>query len=529
MTASTPPILPVDRLDAVLFDMDGVVTDTARAHAEAWKRTFDPFLRRRAEAAGGPFRPFDPVEDYRRHVDGKPRCAGVRSFLRARRIDLPEGGPDDPGDRDTVHGLGTCKNEHFLDWLEHHRVHTYPDTLALVRALRDLGVQRAVFASSRNAERVLRSAGALELFDLELDGRDLTELGLPGKPDPALLLEAARRLGVTAARTAVVEDALAGVRAGAAGGFAVVIAIDRRPRGRDHEAAARELEEAGAHVVVRDLGELVVEAKGLRLRNMAALPDAWEERGALAKRFRGRTLVVCLDYDGTLTPIVDDPDAARLAEDTRRTLRMLARRYPTAVISGRDLRDLRARVQVEEAILAGSHGFEIAAPGSAAPAVRKGSEFLPELDAAEGALRRRLAAVPGHRLERKTFDISVHYRGVAEAEVPQVERAVDRVLADCPRLRKSHGKRVFQLQPRVDWDKGRALRWILEHQPDADAMAVYLGDDITDEDAFRAVAADGLGIVVQDGPRLTAAHYRLRDAAVRRWLQWLAQLPEARP
>lgn len=237
------------QLEAVLFDMDGVVTDTAQAHAAAWQRLFDDYLQKRADERGEAFQPFDPAADYLAHVDGKPRYDGVRDFLASRGIELPYGSEDDDPDQETICGLGNRKNRCFNAWLENHRVGIFPGTIALIRELRANGVRTAVFSSSRNAEAVLKSAGVLDLFDAKVDGSDMAALGLPGKPEPAIMEQATRRLGARRDHTAVVEDAISGVQAGARGGFPLVIGVDR-----GGNAAA--LEANGAHLVVRDLAEL---------------------------------------------------------------------------------------------------------------------------------------------------------------------------------------------------------------------------------------------------------------------------------
>src|SRR5215211_3355831 len=228
------PALSLDRLEAVVFDTDGVLTDTASVHAAAWKRLFDEYLRLRATR------------------DGRPRYDGVAGFLASRGIELPWGDPDDPPDRETVCGLGNAKDGYFVAHLREHGAEPFPTSVAFVRGLRERGLRTAVVSASRNMVAVLESAGLRELFDAEVDGVEAARLGLPGKPDPALFLEAARRLGVTPDRAAVVEDALAGVEAGRRGRFAAVVGVDR-----GGQAAA--LAERGADVVVADLGELALE------------------------------------------------------------------------------------------------------------------------------------------------------------------------------------------------------------------------------------------------------------------------------
>lgn len=234
--------------EAVLFDLDGVLTATAKLHAASWKRTFDDYLRSRASARGEPFRPFEMPGDYARFVDGRPRYDGVRTFLASRGITLDDGAPDDPSGRETVCGLGNRKNALFGDLLAGEGVEVYPGSLAVVRHLRRHGVRCAVVSSSRSCEAVLDAAGLAGLFELRVDGQVAARRGLAGKPAPDTFVHAARVLGVPPARAAVVEDAIAGVEAGRAGGFALVVAIDRI-------GGKAALARAGADRVVTDLGE----------------------------------------------------------------------------------------------------------------------------------------------------------------------------------------------------------------------------------------------------------------------------------
>ncbi|WP_198679165.1 beta-phosphoglucomutase family hydrolase [Thermomonospora amylolytica] len=243
-------MLPSD-LRACLFDMDGVLTDTAAVHSAAWKQMFDEFLRERSARAGEPFVPFDPGTDYPRYVDGKKREDGTRSFLASRGIELPEGSPDDPPDAPTVRGLGARKNDLVLRLLDEKGVTVFPDAVAFLRAVRDRGMRTAVVSSSANTVQVLQVAGLTDLFDARVDGVTARDRDLPGKPAPDMFLEGARELGVEPARAAVFEDALAGVAAGRAGDFGLVVGVDRV--GGGHGEALRE---HGADIVVDDLGEL---------------------------------------------------------------------------------------------------------------------------------------------------------------------------------------------------------------------------------------------------------------------------------
>jgi beta-phosphoglucomutase family hydrolase len=241
-----------DGVRACLFDLDGVLTQTAKVHAAAWKQMFDEFLRSRAEASGERFVPFDEAADYDEYVDGKPRADGVRSFLASRKIELPEGAPDDPPKRDTVAGLGNRKNEIVLRLIHEQGVAPYEGSVRYVEAARAAGLRRAVVSSSTNCRDVLRAASIEELFEVRIDGHVAEQEHLHGKPAPDTFLAGARALGMEASEAVVFEDAVAGVEAGRAGGFAFVVGVDR-------VGHADELREHGADVVVDDLADLLRE------------------------------------------------------------------------------------------------------------------------------------------------------------------------------------------------------------------------------------------------------------------------------
>jgi trehalose-phosphatase len=250
------------------------------------------------------------------------------------------------------------------------------------------------------------------------------------------------------------------------------------------------------------------------------LPSALEH----VEEITGRSdqLAVFLDYDGTLTAIVSDPKEALLCDSMRQTLQALVMRASVAVLSGRDLDDVRNRVAIEAIAYAGSHGFDIAGPRGLRR--QEATKFLPELDAAEKELRKKLAGIAGALIERKRFSIAAHYRKVNENDFPKLERAVSEVAARHRELRRMEGKKVYELLPHTDWDKGKAVLWLLERLglERAGARPIYIGDDRTDEDAFRALQQRGVGIVVSEGPRSTAANYSLKDPTeVERFLREL--------
>jgi beta-phosphoglucomutase family hydrolase len=235
---------------ACLFDMDGVITQTAKVHDTAWKETFDDFLRSWSASHNVPFVPFDPVRDYEVYVDGKPRLEGTASFLESRGIELPAGEESDPAGTPTIWGLSNRKNELIQKVIERDGVQAYEGSVRYVKAAREAGLRTAIVSSSANTEAVLKAAGVDSLFEVRVDHQVAEAAGLRGKPAPDTFLEAARLLGVAAANAAVYEDALAGVAAGRAGNFGLVVGVDRADQ-------ADQLHAHGADVVVKDLMELL--------------------------------------------------------------------------------------------------------------------------------------------------------------------------------------------------------------------------------------------------------------------------------
>jgi trehalose-phosphatase len=250
------------------------------------------------------------------------------------------------------------------------------------------------------------------------------------------------------------------------------------------------------------------------------IPSALEYVQEIARR--GDRLAVFLDYDGTLTPIVSHPEDALLSDSTRQTLRELAGCLPVAILSGRDLDDVRGRVHVDGIVYAGSHGFDIAGGGGLRRQL--GAAYLSVLQTAETELREALDEIPGAQLERKHFSVAAHYRNVNENDAFRVALAVDAVAARHPELRGIDGKKVYELLPRIEWDKGKAVMWLLEALglERENVRPIYIGDDNTDEDAFRAIEKRGVGILVSEQPQPTTARYSLKNPAeVERFLRAL--------
>lgn len=508
---------------AVILDLDGVITRTAAVHARAWKQMFDDYLAKRGQQASEDHQPFRIDEDYPEYVDGKPRYEGVRSFLESRGIHLPEGSPDDKPGKETICGLGNRKNQIFLELIDREGVQVYEHAVEQIDRWRDEGMKLAMVTSSRNGANILKAAGLTDRFDVRLDGNDIKKLGLRGKPEPDMFVEAARQLGIDPQQAMVLEDAVAGVKAGQRGGFGLVVGVARERR---HEA----LFDAGADLVVDDLRELSglqkLRQAQRRREQSQRTPSALDHAGDILARLRNRPPALFLDYDGTLTPIVERPEDARLSEEMKQAVQALARRFSVAIVSGRDLHDVRRMVGLDELVYAGSHGFDILGPDGLRMQQEDARAALPELDQAQEKLGKRLSDIRGVRVERKGFAVAVHFRQAAEIDLDRIEHLVDRIQQEHPTLRKRSGKKIFELQPDVEWDKGHAVRWLFDALglKGQSVTPLYLGDDTTDEDAFEALRDIGISIRCGSPQERTSAQYLVHEVGqVQAFLQLLLE------
>ncbi len=484
--------------------MDGVITDTARVHANAWKQMFDEFLQKK-EGTG--FLPLDIDKDYKQYIDGISRLDGIRGFVRSRDIHLPEGSPEDGPELDTVHGLGKRKNDILLELIQKEGVEVFPDTLEMVKKWKGEGIKLAVISASRNCRFILSAAGILDLFDVRVDGEISKKQHLKGKPEPDIFLKAMEQLKSGLHDTIVIEDAIAGVKAANTGNFSMVVGV-----ARNGEKDA--LYEAGADMVVEKLTEI---GNGMQEINKLStpedLPHALESRALIFEKLQGKEPVLFFDYDGTLTPIVDDPDEAKLSEKGKKMLEQLSKQLTVALVSGRGLDDLKGKVGIKSLIYAGSHGFEITGPEDLEMHYEKGQEVLPQLDQAEKALKQKLEAINGCKVERKKYAIAVHYRKVAKETVKKVKNTVSEVVESQDKLMVGKGKKILELKPDLNWHKGQALGWLLEKLElnTNHYLHIFFGDDITDEDALKVVQENGVGVLVGTHGQKTYANYRLED------------------
>ena len=374
-------------------------------------------------------------------------------------------------------------------------------TVPLLRRLTDVGIATAIYSSTRDCAQVLRAAGIDELVNLRVDVVE---------PVPAVLTETASRLGVRPVRCVVIDRDQAGISAGGDGGFSLVIGLERNGQ-------ADELLSCGADTVVADLAEISVRSGGSAMSRIA---DAAQVYSQVKELVATRRPVVFLDFDGTLSDITAHPDSATLVDGAAEALRALAEQCPVAVISGRDLADVRERVKVDEVWYAGSHGLELMAPDRTYHENAGAADLIGTLARAACRLAEMIGDISGIELEHKRFAVAVHYRNADPADIDRVTAAV-RSLGRSEGLRTTAGRKVIELRPNLYWEKGTTLNWLLEriHASDcatdaARVLPIYIGDDITDEDAFDAVQFDGVGIVVrhdEHGDRPSAALFSLES------------------
>ncbi|MGD9014464.1 MAG: trehalose-phosphatase [Candidatus Omnitrophota bacterium] len=515
--------------DAVIFDLDGVITKTALIHAKAWKLVFDEYLQMREKRNNESFREFTHESDYLTYVDGKPRYDGVKSFLESRGIKIPFGQPNDPPEKETICGIGNRKNSKFLEIIKTEGVQVYPSTIEFIKELRQSGIRTGIISSSKNCQYILQALGIENLFQTRVDGQVSVQQKIKGKPAPDIFLAAAGNLGAIPARTVIVEDAISGAQAGRDGGFGLVIGLARQ----DNESA---LVENGADVAMKDISAINFDwvkqwfkkrpvslfefwDKNAEIQNVCAptkskesrlVVNPYYSRSGKSVFFSEKKPVFFLDYDGTLTPIVERPELAILSEDMRNAVQLLSQSFTTAIISGRMREDVEKLVGIKGILYAGSHGFDILGKGVSLVEPRA-NQAISLITKITKQISKKLAGIPGLLIEEKKFSVAVHYRLVKEQQISKIRDCVGQVIGNNHSLRLMSGKKVFEILPNIDWDKGRAVRWVMQALglSWSDVSVVYIGDDTTDEDAFRVVRTRGTGILVSAEPKESAADFQL--------------------
>lgn len=504
-TMTEPDKIPVNALQALIFDLDGVITRTRKTHRKAWKELFDWFFSEGKHSDQSSM----SDADYEKYVDGKPRYQGVKSFLESRQIDLPFGDPEDPPGTESICALGNRKNELFNAVIDREGVEVYEDAVDWLKVHKRKGLKTAIVSSSKNCRKVLQAAKLNHLFEAVVDGTDAEAQGMSGKPDPDIFLEAARRLGVRPLDSVVFEDAISGVQAGQRGFFALVVGVDRFGQ----EEALRN---NGADLVIGDFsGFGLSDSKVVEACYFPQGEPIFPEAGKFLERLSGREPVIFLDYDGTLTPIVSRPEDALLSEEMQETLRGLAEKYTVAVVTGRDKEDVEELVGLEELIYAGSHGYIISGPGGLFMEHPDSQKIISRLDQVENDLEKALKGkTEGTQVDRKKYAIGIHYRNARPGDEQVVHEVVEKMLEKFPGHKTGKGKMIVEIKPDLDWHKGKAVQWILDALKLSgrdDVLPVFIGDDITDEDAFEALKETGTGILVGGHGKETAAEWSLKN------------------
>lgn len=487
------------RHDAVLFDLDGVVADTTDVEFVSWQGVLEEFLKERT-AAGREAPPQFREADYREFFDGVADRDGVTAFLTSRGVAIPMGTPADEV-LDTVHGLANRRERRLSERLKA-GVPVFETTVALVGAVSRAGMRTAVYSTGRHSAQVLEAAGLDDLFPVHVDLTTADGRHLPGAGVVNVLSVAAEMIEAAPERTVVLAGSAAGIESAHAAGFALVVGIDRT-------GGSEDLVRAGADMMATDVADVHLR-DGDALRS--CLPNALAAQSDLISALRGRQPFVCLDFDGTLSRVVADPARAQLVEGAAEALAALAAQCPVAILSGRDLDDIRRRVGVPGIWYAGSHGFEMVSPAGDISAHSAADAAAPQLAAAAQALRRALQGIPGTHVDVNRYRLVVHHRSASPAQVGEVVAATRHVARTCG-LRAVAGRHAVELTPDLDWDNGLAMDAIRRDLPEVDRLvSVYVGDDLADEDAFDRTRLTGITVVVrhaQGGNRPTAAEFAL--------------------
>ncbi|MEQ9442803.1 MAG: trehalose-phosphatase [Cyclobacteriaceae bacterium] len=497
------------RIEAILCDLDGVLTQTAKLHARAWKLLFDELFAQDARKTGSTYHEFVIATDYPKYIDGKPRLEGITSYLEARGIQLPEGSSTETPDTITVHSLGKKKNALFHELLAKEGVEVYLPSIEAVKVWKEKGLKTAVVSSSKNCRTVLEAAGITHLFDVVVDGIVAEEKKIPGKPQPDTFLYAARLLRVEPSVAAVTEDAAAGIEAAVKGGFGLAIGILK-------ENNSELLKQSKTDIIINNLGELAYTGSSLRYpQDFEALSHACLCEHHIGGELKSKKPVFFFDYDGTLTPIIAHPEDALLSPDTRKKLSQLATLAPVTIISGRDKADVKKLVGLENLFYAGSHGFDIEGPQQETFGLPEGNSIIEVIKEVTRALQRKLSSLEGIQIEPKKYAVAVHYRNARKNAWPKVTALTQELVDQYSGLRTGLGKMVIEVRPDLDWNKGKAMQWIAAklQLPASNLHYFYIGDDITDEDAFKLLPENGTGIVVDNHQSPTYADYRIDSTA----------------
>lgn len=486
------------KLKAVIFDMDGVITDTAKTHFICWKKAFDEFLLKLSKESKKNFKPFTE-NDYLQYVDGVSRLDGIKNFFKSRHIKCAT-------NKINIHTLANKKTKLFIQAVKKSEVKIFDSSIILIKQLIQNEVKVAVVSASKNCKKILTKAKIINLFDVIADDTVAKRLQLKSKPHPAIFLEAAKRLAVKPEEAIIIEDALAGIKAAKLGHFGLTIAVDRNKK------KYAQFKILGADYIVKDLATFNY-AKLKKIFTLL-LPSAITNFSAIKNKLKNKKIILCLDFDGTLTPIVTRPYLAALTKSMHSLLAELSKYFPLLIISGRELLDIVNKVNIPHIYYAGNHGLEMKLADFFPEHITKGLDYLEEINKAYLELVDLLSPIKNCLVENKKYSLSVHYRLVKSEQTLLIKSKLDEVINKHPHLSKHHGKKVFEVRPKMAWHKGKVISHILKMLSPSDTenfLPIYLGDDLTDEDAFAEIKKSGIGILVTNTPRKSKALYYLRD------------------
>lgn len=502
-------------MKAIIIDMSEVLIHTALISKNAWVTVFNDLLENTNA------KQLFNDEDYYTFIDGKPKFERVQNFLNARNINLPFGSQSDSAEKETICSLEKRKSKIFTQMLKTSELQFYEKALQKIKFWKEKGLKTAIVSSDETFKKALNSTVIKNLFDIKIDGHASRKKGLKEKPEADIYIEAAKELGVPPESCIVFDDSVPGLQAGSKGNFGLVVGVNRREN-------RKSLSENGADIVIDSFDELdLFNDPEIRAWFNKPIPSFASQYVEIGKAVYEKTPVLFLDYDGTLTPIVQRPEAAVISDEMHAVLNDCASKFKVAAVSGRDMDDLKSRINLENMIYAGSHGFRISGPEGLYMEHEKSEEILPKLDSMENRLYQAYSdEIEGVQIERKRYAIAIHYRNAREQDIPFIRNKVFETIENTEGFKIGEGKKILELKPDIDWHKGKAVLWILEKLGLTDPekyVPIYIGDDVTDEDAYEALKGRGIGIQVGPGAEPTAAQFKLKNVyQVRIFLKELA-------
>lgn len=503
-------------MKALVIDMSEVIIRTAEINKTAWEIVFNEFFKvnNLEQSFSG--------EDYQTWFEGKTKFDRTRQFLNSRNIHLPFGSQNEPANFETICGLEKKKSKLFSHLLREGQLQVYEKAVERIKNWKEKGLKTAIVSSDENFKKAIKRTELKGLFDVKIDGHISRKMGLKEKPEADLYLQATKELGFPPEDCILFDDSEAGVQAGSKANFGLVVGVSRRKN-------RKQLSENGADIVIDNFNELdIFNDPEIRMWFSQQTAPFASQYVKFGEAISSKTPVLFLDYDGTLTPIVPNPDDAIISDEMKSVIKNCATKFTVAAVSGRDMDDLKQKINLDELIYAGSHGFRISGPDGLYHEHEKTIEILPHLDKVEKLLKQKFEGIiPGVLVERKRYAIAIHYRNASMDDFSEIKNKVNNSIKNTEGLKVDEGKKILEVKPAIDWNKGKAVFWILEKLGFTDRekyIPIYIGDDKTDEDAYEALAGWGFGIQVGPGSVPSAAYFKLKNVyQVRILLKELAQ------